>query len=232
MEINALCALAKQSARIIDSFNSLKREVELFVDSIRKINKELEAKDIYTRGHSHRVAQFSAIMGRKLAEEIVRIPYGEVCLYYAAELHDVGKINLPDSILKKQENLSDQEWEKMKTHPFESSKIIKPLEKWFGRIVLEAVLYHHENYDGTGYPYGKKGEDINILARIIRVADSFDAMITDRPYRKALTHHEVISELKKVRGTNLDPRIVDIFLEAYKEGLFRDVFYSQLESGA
>jgi len=232
VEINALCTLARQSARIIDNFNSLKREVELFVDSIRKINNELESKDEYTRGHSHRVAQFSAIMGRKLSSELTKIPYAEICLYYAAELHDVGKVTLADSLLKKQDQLTDQEWQKMKTHPFESSKIIKPLEKWFGRAILEAVLYHHENYDGTGYPYGKKGEDINIMARIIRVADCFDAMITDRPYRKALPHHEVIAELKRDRGTKLDARILDAFLEAYKEGLFRDVFYSQLESGA
>ncbi|MBN3039479.1 MAG: HD domain-containing protein [Candidatus Omnitrophica bacterium] len=232
VEIEALGALARQSARVIDSFNGIKREVELFVSSIRKINDELEAKDVYTRGHSHRVAQFSAIMGRKLADEVSKIPFGEVCLYYAAELHDVGKTNLPVSIIQKQDRLDDKEWEKMKTHPFESSKIIKPLEKWFGRVVIEAVLYHHENFDGTGYPYGKKGEETNILARIIRVADTFDAMITDRPYRKALSHHECITELKRIRGIKLDAKVVDAFLEAYKEGLFKEVFYSQLESGA
>ncbi|MFH1046547.1 MAG: HD domain-containing phosphohydrolase, partial [Candidatus Omnitrophota bacterium] len=195
VEIEALCTLAKQSARIIYSFNVLKKEVELFIGSIRKINDELEAKDMYTRGHSLRVAQFSAIVGRKLSAELAKIPYSEICLYYAAEFHDVGKISLPDEVLKKEHHLTELEWQKMKTHPFESMKLIKQLEKWFGRIILEAVLYHHENFDGTGYPYGKKGEDINILARIIRVVDSFDAMITDRPYRKAMAHHEVIAEL-------------------------------------
>ena len=227
-EINLFSALAEQSAKVIDNFNSIKKEAELFVNSIRKINKALENKDIYTRGHSHRVAQFSVIVAGKLRAELEKIPYEEISLYYAAEFHDVGKINLPDSMLQKHGELDEEEWKQMKKHTLESAKIIKPLEKWFGKIVIDGVLYHHENYDGSGYPYGKKGERINILARIIRVADSFDAMITDRPYREALVQHNVIAELKRCRGTKFDPKVTDVFLEAYREGLFKEIFLSQL----
>lgn len=227
-EIMLFSSLASQSAAIISKFDSVKKDIEVFVDSLRKINQDLEDKDLYTRGHSDRVAQFSTILGHKLRDELDELPYGEISLYYAAELHDLGKVHLPDDVLKKPGKLNPEEWEQMKTHPIESVEIIKPLKKWFGKAILDGVLYHHENFDGTGYPYGKKRDQINILARIIRVADSVDAMTTDRVYRKALTHHEVISELKAGRGTNFDPKVIDAFLEAFKEGLFKDVFFSQL----
>ena len=231
-EVELFSLFAAQAAKVIYNFNLLKKEVEQFVKSLRKINNTLEEKDPYTLGHSSRVAQFSVIVGRKFYDQLEEIPFGEISLYYAAELHDVGKINLPDSILKKKGPLNDEEYNEMKKHPLESVKIINPLEKWFGREILDAVLGHHENHDGTGYPHGKKGDEINILAKIIRVSDSFDAMISDRPYRKALIHHKVLSELKKGRGTQFDPEVIDAFLETYKEGLFKDIFFSQLESKA
>lgn len=223
-ELESLSLLAEKSAEIIHHFNLLKEETELFIQSIREINRKLEIKDIYTRGHSHRVGEFSVIMGNKLQSELDKIPYGEIILYYAAEFHDVGKITTSDSILKKKGALTDEEYATIKRHPIESVKILKPMEKWFGKTILDAVLYHHENYDGTGYPYGKKGEEINILARIIRVADSFDAIAMDRPYRKALIQHQALLELKNGRGKQFDPRVIDVFLEAYKEGLFVDIF--------
>jgi len=225
-ELELFSLLAEKSAEIIHNFNLLKEKIELFIQSIREISNRLEMKDLYTGGHSHRVGEFSVIMGKKLQSVLDKIPYGEIILYYAAEFHDVGKINIPDRILKKRGILSEKEYAKIKEHPIESIKIIKPMEKWFGKIILDAVLYHHENYDGTGYPYGKKGEEINILARIIRVADSFDAMITDRPYRKAMLQHQVLLELKNGRGKQFDPMMLDAFLAAYKEGLFQDIFFS------
>jgi len=223
-ELESLSLLAEKSAEIIHNFNLLKKETELFIQSIREINRKLETKDIYTRGHSHRVGEFSVILGKKLQSELDKIPYGEIILYYAAEFHDVGKINTPDSILKKRGALSDEEYATIKRHPIESVKILEPMEKWFGKTILDAVLYHHENYDGTGYPYGKKGEEVSILARIIRVTDSFDAIAMDRPYRKALVQHQALLELKNGRGKQFDSRVVDAFLEAYKEGLFVDIF--------
>jgi len=223
-ELELFSLLAEKSAEIIHNFNLLKEKTKLFIQSIREINTRLETKDFYTRGHSHRVGEFSVIMGRKLQSELDKIPYGEIILYYAAEFHDVGKINTPDSVLKKKETLNGEEYAQIKKHPIESVKILKPMEKWFGKIILDAVLYHHENYDGTGYPYGKKGEEINILARIIRVADSFDAIVTDRPYRKALIQHQALLELKNGRGKQFDSRVIDAFLEAYKEGLFVNIF--------
>jgi len=225
-ELELFSLLAEKSAEIIHNFNLLKKKIELFIQSIREISNRLEIKDFYTKGHSHRVGEFSVIMSKKLQSVLDKIPYGEIILYYAAEFHDVGKINIPDRILKKRGILSEKEYAKIKEHPIESIKIIKPMEKWFGKIILDAVLCHHENYDGTGYPYGKKGEEINILARIIRVADSFDAMITDRPYRKAMLQHQVLLELKNGRGKQFDPMMLDAFLAAYKEGLFQDIFFS------
>lgn len=229
-ELEALSLLTEKSATILHNSQLLKKETNLFIQSIREVNERLEAKDLYTRGHSHRVEEFSVIIGKKLQNELDKISYGEIILYYAAEFHDVGKINMPDTILKTDEALNNEEYIKVKEHPLESMKIIKPMEKWFGKIILDAVLFHHENYDGTGYPYGKKGEEINILARIIRVADSFDAMVTDRPYRKALSQHTALLELKKGRGKQFDPQVLDAFLEAYKEGLFKDIFFSNIEN--
>lgn len=223
-ELELFSLLAKKSAEIIHNFSLLRKKAELFIQSVREINKRLEIKDVYTRGHSRRVEEFSVIVGKKLQSELDKIPYGEIILYYAAEFHDVGKINTPDSILKKSQALDDEEYAIIKKHPIDSVKMLKPMEKWFGKVILDAVLYHHENYDGTGYPYGKKGEEISILARIIRVADSFDAIAMDRPYRKALIQHQALLELKNGRGKQFDPRVIDAFLEAYKEGLFVNVF--------
>jgi len=223
-ELELFSLLAEKSAKIIHNYDSLKEKTELFVQSIRKTNYLLEEKDPYTRGHSHRVEEFSMIMGKKLQPEIDKIPYGEIILYYAAEFHDIGKVNIPDSILKKQGPLTEEEFIEIKEHPVESVKVLEPMKEWFGKIMLDVILHHHENYDGTGYPQGKKEKEINILARIIRVADSFDAMVTDRPYRKALMQHQALLELKNGRGTQFDPKVVDVFLEAYREGLFADIF--------
>ncbi len=228
-EIELFSWLAERSAKVIYEFNLIKKEVELFVSSLSQIISSLEKKDPVTKGHSDRVAQFSVIIGRKLSDQIKDVPYAETSLYYAAELHDVGKVKLSDSVLKKEGSLNKKQWAEMKKHTLESVEMVRPLEKWFGRTILDAVLHHHENYDGTGYPDGKKGSDINILARIIRVADSFDAMTSSRPYRKALTYHEAFSELRKGRGTQFDPQVLDAFSEAYKEGLFKTIFFPQLQ---
>ena len=228
-EIELFSALVEQSAKVIYNFNLLKNDVDLFVKSVRKLKNELEGKDPYTKGHADRVAQFATIVGKKLKKELEKIPYGEISLYYAAELHDVGKINLPDSVLKKESNLNKEEYDEVKKHPLESVKIISPIEKFLGKTIIEGVLQHHENYDGSGYPYGKKGGEISLLARILMVADSFDAMISDRPYRDALVQYKAISELKAGKGIQFDPVVLDAFLEAYKEGLFKDIFYSEWE---
>ncbi|UCB56435.1 MAG: HD domain-containing protein [Candidatus Omnitrophota bacterium] len=229
-EIASFSLVAQHCAKLINDFNAVKKEVELFVSSIRKINKALEDKDVYTKGHSDRVARISVIIGSQLSGELEKIPYGEISLYYAAEFHDIGKVALSASVLKKEDKLNAEEWKQMKRHPLESANIIKPLKKWLGDIVVEGVISHHENCDGTGYPYGKKEKDINILAKIIRVADSLDAMMTDRPYRKALAYHKAISELKAGSGTKFDPKVIEAFWEAHKQGLFKEVFLSQMES--
>ena len=228
-EKNLFSILTEKSARILFDFGLLRKNVKLFAKSIREINDILEKKDPYRKGHANRVAQFSMIIGQKLSDEIKRIPHGEEVLYYASLLCDAGKINIPDSVLQKETDLTEEEYNKVKKHPLESVRIISQMEKWLGKAIVDAVLHHHENYDGTGYPDGLKADQINILSKIIRVVDSFDDMITARQNRPALTHHRALSKLKKGRGTLFDPNVVDAFLEAYRQGLFKYIFFPQLK---
>jgi HD-GYP domain-containing protein (c-di-GMP phosphodiesterase class II) len=131
-------------------------------------------------------------------------------LEQACQLHDIGKIGIEDYILTKPGKLTPEDWEKMKMHPAKSAEILRPLA--FLSEVIKLVEQHHERYDGEGYPAKMKAEEIALGARILAVADSFDAMFTDRPYRKALTKEEAIAELKKGSGTQFDPRVVEVFL--------------------
>ncbi len=174
---------------------------------IKVLAGALEAKDPFTKGHSYRVSQFSLEIGKRLgfSEEQLEI------LEYGALLHDVGKIGIKEAILKKPGRLSEKEYAHIKRHPIIGEEILRPVEIF--RPALPLLRSHHEHFDGRGYPDRLKGEKINIFARIIAVPDSFDAMITDRPYRRALTVEEALLELRRGSRTQFDPRIVDIFIE-------------------
>ncbi len=179
-----------------------------FVDTIRSLVGALEAKDPYTRGHSERVAEYAATLGLALGlshREIER-------LEYAALLHDLGKLAVPSAILVKPGRLLPEEMDLILEHPARGSRMIAGIPPL--RDLAEAVAQHHEWHDGSGYPDGLVGEQTLLAARILSVVDCFDAMTTTRAYRPALSHDQAIAELIRAAGTQFDPEIVRIFIDA------------------
>ena len=175
-------------------------------ETIEAISSTIDAKDEYTKGHSNRVAEYSVIIAREVGINEEKLSD----IRYIALLHDIGKIGVPDSILKKKGRLTDEEYEEMKHHTVAGETILSGVETIPDLMV--GAKYHHERFDGKGYPSGLKGEDIPFIARIIAVADAFDAMTTDRVYRKRLPPEVVMSELEKGKGTQFDPQIVQVFI--------------------
>lgn len=133
-------------------------------------------------------------------------------LLYGAYLHDIGKINVPQEILVSEKPLNDEKWEQMKKHPRDGAEIVRKIKNF--DEVAEIVQQHHEKYNGTGYPDGIKGEDIHFLARVLTLADSFDAMTSKRPYQKIKTFEEAFEEIRKCKGTHFDPQLAEIFIAA------------------
>ena len=189
-----------------------KKQIKMGNETILSIARTVDAKDSNTSEHSFRVSQYSLAIAK-------RLDYSEEkCenLRQMALLHDIGKIGIPDAILNKPGKLTDEEYEIMKTHVIRGGEILKD----FTMIdnVSVGALYHHEKYDGSGYCHGLKGEEIPLDARIIGIADAFDAMTANRVYRKQLDLDFVIAELKRCSGTQFDPRLVDILLALIDEG--------------
>ncbi|MCD7779873.1 MAG: HD domain-containing protein [Candidatus Gastranaerophilales bacterium] len=179
---------------------------ELFYKTIRAISNALDTKDSYTNGHSLRVTLYSMILAKELGLDDSYMEDIEI----AGLLHDIGKIAMPKSILCKNGRLTDEEFCVMKSHTTEGEKIVINIKKL--QVISEWVKSHHEKYDGTGYPDGLKGEDIPLPGRIIALADTYDAMTSTRPYRKALSHEYAMSEIKRCAGTQFDPRLTEIFV--------------------
>lgn len=184
----------------------------VLLNSIMAIANTIDAKDAYTSGHSMRVAQCSVAIARKLnwSEKEVQN------MHNVGLLHDIGKIGVPDAILNKPGKLSNEEFELIKKHPVIGNDILKDIHTI--NSVAEGALYHHERYDGRGYPNGLKGEEIPLYARIICIADAYDAMTSNRIYRPKLTQERVIKEFEKGRGSQFDPELTDLFLEMLRGG--------------
>lgn len=182
-----------------------------YLESVKSLAIALDAKDPYTAGHSERVSRYSMQIAKFLGLPADFIEN----LVTMALFHDVGKIGVPESILRKQTHLSEEEYIQIQKHPESSLRILQPLTKYENDI--EAVLYHHTHYDGSGYPGGLSGESIPIGARIISVADTFDAMTTDRPYRKSLSIDMAKDELKRVAGKQLDPVVTRAMIQIIEE---------------
>ena len=181
-----------------------------FFNAITALAYALEAKDVYTSGHSQRVTEISVAIAEHLGlpkETIEKIRL-------AGLVHDIGKIGIRESVLNKPGNLTEEEYEHIKLHSETGERILKPIVD--DEEILKAVRHHHERYDGTGYPDGLKGEQVPRLARIIAVADTFDAMTSERPYRKALTKEAAYAEVERCRGTQFDPQAADAFLEVWR----------------
>ncbi len=174
-------------------------------DLERILSVALEQHDAGTGVHSRRVARLATLLGQKLGLSRDR----SQALGLAALLHDIGKLFLSDHILLKPGPLTDTEWEEMKQHPTHGYAILQQTDEL--SFVAEAVYSHHERYDGSGYPRGLEGEAIPVEARACAVVDAYDAMTSDRPYRRALPHEAAIEELQRCAGSQFDPRMVDAF---------------------
>ncbi len=189
------------------------KEMErITIQAIMTVANTVDAKDDYTKGHSMRVAAYSELLAQRLGwseEEIQNI-------YYVAMLHDVGKIGVPDAVLNKPFKLTDVEFRLIKGHTLVGAEILNDF-KMFPNVNVGAK-YHHERYDGRGYPEGLKGESIPLVARVIGLVDSYDAMTSNRVYRRRLNDDVVMQELERGKGSQWDPELVDIFVELIKEG--------------
>jgi putative nucleotidyltransferase with HDIG domain len=183
---------------------------ELFLQGVQMLARALEAKDSYTRGHSIRVSQYAVATAERLGFENSRLD--EIRL--GGELHDIGKIGTREAVLHKAGSLTAEEFRQITEHPVLGEKMLSPLAHE-SPAVLQIVRSHHERLDGHGFPDGLRGESIPIEARIVAVADTFDAITTERPYRDSRTPEEAVGELRRVAGTQLDPDAVEAFVEAF-----------------
>lgn len=211
--------MAIQNARL---FQELQQELEknkkLFINTTQALAGAIEAKDHYTKGHTERVTELAYLLGQSLQQ--LKFPgVNEDFLSHlrvAALLHDIGKIGIPEAILNKNGFLNEEERKIIQQHPLIGARIIEPIsELAFSNL---GIKYHHERYDGSGYPEGLKGEAIPLIAAIISVADCFDAMTTDRPYHRAFSSQEAINEIVRLKGAQFNPQLVDLFVELFQQG--------------
>jgi len=201
-----LSTLANQTAVAIENARLYEELEETFVQTISALANAIDVRDTYTSTHSQRIAEWAAAIARHLgctSEETRNI-------YWGGLLHDIGKIGIPDEILKKTARLDETEFESVKKHTLVGANLISPIKKM--AEVAPIIEHSHERYDGLGYPHGSKGEDIPLGARIIRVVDSFSAMRDDRPYKKSFSVQRAVKEIKNNSGKMYDPKIVDAFL--------------------
>jgi len=180
------------------------------IEELNKISAMIEKKDMYTQQHNWRVHNFCFKIANKINLSKGRLEN----LFYSALYHDIGKINVPDEILLKAGALTDKEYEFIKKHPADGRKLV---ERTYLREIGEIIEQHHERLDGSGYPYGLKGDEICLEAKIVAILDSFDAMISDRPYRKGMAPSAAMEELKRLAGIHYDRKILEVFEEVLKE---------------
>jgi len=210
-----LSFMTQSAAHAIENLALYENIYENLFATLYAFVKAVEARDLYTRQHSSRVTGISLILGKKLGctrEELD-------ILNFAGHLHDIGKIGIRDDILLKPGRLTSEEFEKIKEHPVIGADILEHLGLWEKERLI--IRYHHERFDGTGYPDGLRLEEIPFLARILSVADVYDAMASDRAYRKKMEEDIILKIIKEGAGTQFDPAVVAAFLNAYEDGLIR-----------
>lgn len=204
--------LANQVAIAIENARLMEDLRQTFYETAEALAEAIEKRDPYTGGHTKRVLTYSMAAAGYMGlspEEMEQ-------LKLSAILHDIGKIGVEDRVLRKQASLNDEEFGLMKAHPRMGAEIMEHVEKL--KYVIPGMKYHHERFDGKGYPEGLKDVDIPLIARIISVADTFDAMTSDRPYRKGLSDEIALIELNKFAAIQFDPDVVKAFIEAHKDG--------------
>lgn len=184
----------------------------MYISTVKSLAAAIDAKDPYTRGHSERVTRFSILIAKELGLD----DKTQRDVQLSALLHDVGKIGVPISILRKKDKLTDEDWKHIRRHPVLGAEIISPITQL--KELVRNIRYHHERYDGKGYPDSLEGEDIPLISRILAVADTFDALTSERPYRNGLSDKAALEEMEIVKGTQLDPACVEAFLAGYRKG--------------
>jgi putative nucleotidyltransferase with HDIG domain len=207
-EIKELAKSFNQMGQSLEG--SRKTLISYFYAMVQSLVRILEARDPYTRGHSERVAEFAQKIATKMGFSQEKIEL----LKEISLLHDIGKLGIKEDILNKKEPLTEEEWEAVRKHSLIGEDILKPFLS--SSEMLTVIRQHHERYDGTGYPDKVTGENINIFAAIVSVADAYDAMTSPRAYRPALSNAQAIEELEKNKGTQFNPKVVEAFIEAIK----------------
>jgi HD-GYP domain-containing protein (c-di-GMP phosphodiesterase class II) len=211
-------SMAIRNAQLFQELtNELDRRKRLFIHTTVALAAAIDAKDHYTHGHTSRVTNIALLIARKLSQSN-KVECNDKFmedLHYASLLHDIGKIGIPETILNKQGPLNDDEWRRIQEHPVVGVTILQPIKELADSIM--GVKYHHEKFDGTGYPEGLKGEKIPLIAAIITVADSYDAMTSDRPYRRGFSKEEAIQEIKRNVGKQFNPQVVNALMALHEE---------------
>lgn len=204
--------------RIKEELQATQNRLEqAYMENIETLRYTVDAKDSYTKGHSERVSEYAVLLGKKLcinSDDLYTLRIGGL-------FHDVGKIGIPDNILTKKDKLTDEEYEEIKQHPSIGAKILSNAAIFTD--IVPIVKHHHERYDGTGYPDHLKGEEIPYMARIVAVADAFDAMASRRPYRDSVEIEKIVKQISENKYTQFDPQIADALLDIIKNN------YSALE---
>ena len=206
-DMSLLTSLAEQISMVITNAELYKNLKDVLLNVIKTLVYSIEAKDSYTSGHSERVSTLVMM----IAEAMDLSPGEKDALHWAAMLHDIGKIGVPGKILNKEGKLTQEEFLYIKEHSEKGYKILKPINQL--NESLSAIRHHHERYDGNGYPSGLKGKEIPLYARVIAIADTYDAMTSARSYRAHISHKDALAEIVRVKGKQLDPELVEIFVK-------------------
>ncbi|UCF98395.1 MAG: HD-GYP domain-containing protein [Spirochaetaceae bacterium] len=216
--MKALSSRLRETGALLISYLQRKNRqlARAYLDTVNTVVHAIEERDSYAKGHTDRVAEVSKLIGAKMAlgeEEMFNLEIG-------ALLHDIGKIGIPETILLKPEPLKPEERKRVQQHPLEGKRMIQDIS--FLKAAIPHVLYHHERYDGSGYPEHLAGADIPVPSRIIAVADVFDAVTNDRPQRKRMSFDEAVKLIKKGSGTQFDPKVVKAFLKLVESGELKE----------
>jgi ribonuclease P protein subunit RPR2 len=208
-ELGELYAVERLRSRELE--HALEGIQDMYVATMKSLAQVVEAKDATTRGHLDRTQLYGLALAQRVDPALAKRPE----VGYGFFLHDIGKVGIPEHVLAKPGPLDDAEWETMRLHPSLGAQIVEPIT--FLGDAVEIIRSHHEWYDGTGYPRGLRGKQIPLAARVFAVADSFDAMTSDRPYRLAMPVDDAIDQIRRGAGTQFDPEVVAAFLELVDE---------------